>query len=213
MMQARVGAFNRGNPKWTAGAARAATKPVLAPSETSRRLEVLARELPVQALPDDGFQEVRTPVLVVEVIGVLPHVDRQEALLAVRHRRIRIRGRLDRELTAVRDEPRPAAAELSGRGLDELLLELLHAAEALGDLVRQCLARLRPLRCEAVPEERVVPDLARVVEDALLGRIVLDGANDLLERHVGHVGARDETVQVVDIGRMMLAVVKLDRLL
>src|SRR5690606_9156332 len=103
-----------------------------------------------------------------------PDVDGQETVPAVRRRRVRVRRRLDRELAAVEREPRPAAAELRGRRLHELLLELLHAAERLVDLVDERLARLRAARREAVPEERVVPDLARVVEHGLLVRLILD---------------------------------------
>jgi hypothetical protein len=50
----------------------------------------------------------------------------------------------------------------------------------------------------------VVPDLRRVVEDAA-ARL----AHDVLERQVLEFGARDELVQVVDVGLVMLAVVEL----
>src|SRR5690606_21320860 len=113
------------------------------------RFELLARELPVQTVADDRLQEIRPAILVVEIIRMLPDVDGQQALTPVRHRRIGVRGRLDRELAAVEREPRPAAAELTGRGLHELLLELLHAAERLVDLVGERLARLSPARGEA----------------------------------------------------------------
>src|SRR5690606_30663083 len=170
------------------------------------RFAAFPREPPVEALTDDRLQEVGPAILVVEIIGMLPNVARQEALPAVRHRRIRVRRRLDRELAAVEREPCPPAAELRRCRLDELLLELSHAAESLVDLLGEGLARLRAARREGVPEERVIPHLAGVVEDALLVRLVLDLANNLLERHVRHVRAGHETVQIVHVRGMVLAV-------
>src|ERR1041385_9517488 len=69
--------------------------------------EVLVREAPVDELPE-LFDVLGARVSIVDVTGVLPHVEREDARLARRERRVGVRGRLDRE-SAVGglDEPRP----------------------------------------------------------------------------------------------------------
>src|SRR5262249_4174302 len=67
------------------------------------------------------------------------------------------------------------------------------------------------VRRQAVPVERVVPDLGRVVEHlrVLAGR----RADDVLEGHRLELGSGDRGVQLVDVGLVMLAVMELQRLL
>ena len=66
--------------------------------------EVLLGELPVHELVEVGRDEVRASVLEIQVVGVLPHVDREQALVALRQRRFGV-GRLDHgELAAVLDQ-------------------------------------------------------------------------------------------------------------
>ena len=87
----------------------------LRPASSSYGLaEVLGRELPVQELVEDHVDVVGAAVAVVDVVGVLPDVDRDERLLARRgERRLGVRRLLDLELAALEDDPRPAAAELA----------------------------------------------------------------------------------------------------
>src|SRR5207248_6185922 len=79
--------------------------------------------LPVQGV-EPGRDVVRALVLVLEVVGVLPHVDAEDRGHAFHVRAVLVRVALDRELAArVGDQPCPAAAELADRGLLQLLLE------------------------------------------------------------------------------------------
>src|SRR5690606_3328395 len=55
--------------------------------------QVLVGEIPIDEMLKEGSDVVRATILVVEIIGMLPHVDREERYLPVRDRRIRI-GRL-----------------------------------------------------------------------------------------------------------------------
>src|SRR5213075_1445259 len=99
----------------------------------ARSAEVLVGEVPVHELPE-LLDVLGTRVPIVDVVRVLPDVDRQDADLAGRERGVRVRGGLDREAAvAGLDQPRPAAAELAGRRLRELVLEVGEAAERLVD--------------------------------------------------------------------------------
>src|SRR5690606_7948895 len=89
----------------------------------------------------------------------------------------------------------------------ELLLEVLEGAEALVDGLRQRAGRLAAaVRAQAVPEERVVPDLGGVVEDGAGGLL-----DDFLQRHVRELRPLDQLVEVGDVGLVVLAVVVLER--
>src|SRR5690606_16879829 len=61
---------------------------------------------------------------------------------------------------------------------------------------------------QAVPVERVVPDLGRIVEHAA-GRLL----DDVFERGVFEFGAGNQVVQIRDVGLVVLAIVKLERFL
>ncbi len=61
---------------------------------------------------------------------------------------------------------------------------------------------------EGVPVEGVVPHLGRVVEDRRLVRLSRDRTHDLHERLFGELRPRDGLVQVVDVGAVVLSVVK-----
>src|SRR6185437_4598626 len=88
----------------------------------------------------------------------------------------------------------PAAAELRDRGLLELLLELVEAAEGLVDALGEIAGGLAAAaRLHAIPEEGVIPHLGRVVEDAGLGVVL----GEIVERR--------------DIGLMMLVVMEFER--
>ncbi|MEJ1967175.1 MAG: hypothetical protein WDN03_00850 [Rhizomicrobium sp.] len=59
----------------------------------------------------------------------------------------------------------------------------------------------------------MVPHLAGIVEDFLLGGAVLRaerGLRDLFQLHVGILGARDQLVERVDIGLVVLVIVEAD---
>src|SRR5437879_9902275 len=82
------------------------------------RAESGVDRVPVQGVEPRG-DVVRAPVLILQVVGVLPHVDAQERRQLVHVGAVLVGIALDRELALpVRDQPRPAAAELTHRGLD-----------------------------------------------------------------------------------------------
>src|SRR5688500_1583535 len=61
-----------------------------------RGVELRSDGVPVDDVPPRG-KVVRTPVLVVEVVRVLPDVDPEDRRLPLHHRGVLVRGRDDRE--------------------------------------------------------------------------------------------------------------------
>src|SRR5258708_2156239 len=122
--------------------------------------EILRRKVPVRNVPE-RFDELRTRVAIVDVIRVFPHVDGQQRLGVGGQRRSGIAGRHDVEGTgSLIHEPRPARTERAGRDLGELFLELVEGTVLGVDRVAECAGRsAATLGRQAVPEERVIPDL------------------------------------------------------
>src|SRR5688572_25762290 len=77
-----------------------------------RRRQVACGELPVEQLAEQRLEVSRPLVLVVEVVGVLPQVDRQQRPFVADRQRIAVVGLLDRELVARRREPDPARGKM-----------------------------------------------------------------------------------------------------
>src|SRR3546814_7764590 len=68
-----------------------------------------------------GLDIIGTSVAVIDVIGMLPHIQRQERLHAIiRHWRVAIVKRCDVQLAVLVDQPSPSAGEMA----DGLRLEL-----------------------------------------------------------------------------------------
>jgi len=86
--------------------------------------QILGHEIPVHQMIEKCLDEIRPPVLVIEIVGVLPHVAGQQRTLALRQGIDRVRRGGNLELAALGNEPGPAAAELSDRCGFELFLEL-----------------------------------------------------------------------------------------
>src|SRR5215469_17108999 len=116
---------------------------------------------------EEGLHEIGPAVLVIEVVGVLPYIAGQQGGLSFGQRVDGIWRGCDLELAAFGDEPAPTAAELAHSGRLELLLELVETTTVPIDRLRD-LTRRRPAapRFHAVPEERVVPHLGGVIENA-----------------------------------------------
>src|SRR5688572_4674631 len=95
---------------------------------------------PVDYVPP-GREVVRTPVLILQIVGVLPHVDAENRLLAFHDWLILVRRALNGELAVLLDQPRPAAAETRDPGFRHLLLEAVEAAERRLDGVAERAAR------------------------------------------------------------------------
>ena len=188
----------------TAGAAQASAR--------RRQPRFCGGEVPVEQLVDHSIDVRGAPVLVVEVVRVLPHVDGEQRLLALGERHFGV-GRLhDLEGAAVEDEPAPARAELRlPHRRRQLLLEFVVAAERGVDHLRELARRLAAaVALQLLPVERVVPRLRGVVEQRRLVGLARGLVDDLLERRALVLGALDEIVQIVDVGLVMLAVVEAD---
>src|SRR6266487_4776111 len=111
------------------------------PGSSMRLLVALGDGLPVDCV-EPGRDIVRALVLVLEVVGVLPHVHAEDRGHSLHVRAVLVGVALDRELAArVGDEPSPAATELAYRGLGELLLEGVVRAERAVDRVADAARR------------------------------------------------------------------------
>src|ERR671910_129044 len=172
--------------------------------------EVRGGELPVDQVLEPGLDVCRPGVLEVEVVGVLPDVEREQRGLAVLERQVGVLGLEYLEAVFAPRQPGPTRAE-QGLGLvGEGLLEVVDRPERLLERRADVAVGIAAAAgSHAAPEERVVPGLRGVVEH----RTGFGGKDDLLERLVGVVGAVDELVEGVDIGLVVLAVVEVERLL
>mmetsp|Transcript_39190 Transcript_39190/g.92109 ORF Transcript_39190/g.92109 Transcript_39190/m.92109 type:complete len:263 (+) Transcript_39190:421-1209(+) len=167
-------------------------------------------ELPVHEVAEERLDELLAQVAIVNVVGMLPHVDRQQRLVGRGQRRAGGTGvdDVDRAIGLL-DQPGPARTEVADRTLHEGFLERGVAAPLGLDRVRQGAAGLTAaLGLHAVPEEGVVPDLRGVVVDA--AGALLD---DLFKRQAFELGAFLQVVEVDHIGVVMLAMVELQRFL
>jgi hypothetical protein len=138
---------------------------------------------------------------------VLPDVEYEQRRDAGVNGRIRIAGGDDSQLAVVVHQPDPAAAELADGCVHELPAELVDVAELVVDPRQDAaLGLATAIRRHALPEERVVPGLERVVEDADL-RLDPRLGNDLLEAQVLIRRVFDQAVELVDIPAVMLVIV------
>src|ERR1700679_282240 len=69
----------------------------------SALLEVLESEVPVRETREERLDVLGSRVSVVDVIGVLPHIHREERLLSVLHRQVGVRGLRHGELTVLQN--------------------------------------------------------------------------------------------------------------
>src|SRR3546814_14622758 len=91
--------------------------------------EVLRREVPVHQMVEEGLDEVGAPVLIVEIVGVLPDVAGEDWRLAVRQGGVGVAVADHLPVIAVLHQQHPAAAKLDAApGLD-LFLDLYWTTE------------------------------------------------------------------------------------
>src|SRR4051794_24618397 len=179
-------------------------------------LEALAHCIPVDGIPPGG-DVIRSPVLILQIVGMLPHVEPQERSTALHDRGVLVRGTGDLKLATVGDKPCPTAAEARGCCLGELLFEGSKAAEGRVDRICQSARRLATgVWSQDFPEQRVVGMAAAVVAhcgpDAL--RHTVEITDQLLNTLALQIGCLLKCrVQVIDVGSMMLIMVDAHRLL
>src|ERR671912_623146 len=127
--------------------------------------EVRGGELPVDQVLEPGLDVCRPGVLEVEVVGVLPDVEREQRGLAVLEREVGVLGLEDLEAVVALREPGPTRAE-QGLGLvGEGLLEVVDRPERLLERRADVAVGIAAAAgSHAAPEERVVPGLRGVVE-------------------------------------------------
>src|SRR5271165_20353 len=145
----------RPSRRWPAGVSAAA--------ESADRREALCDGVPVDDVPP-RVDVVGATVLVLQVVGVLPHVDAQQRGLAGREGRVLVGRSEYRETRSVVDQPGPARAELVDARRLQRGLEVGERAECGLDSARQGAARgAAAAGAHALPEERVVVVAAGVV--------------------------------------------------
>ena len=140
---------------------------------------------PVHHVPERG-DIVRTAILILEVVGVFPHVEAKDRrALGTRNRLahhwiVLVRGRSDLELAMIHDEPSPARAKATSGCGGELLFEGVEAAKGGVD---RCTERTGGRstaahvgRCHERPKERVID----VATDVVAGRAALIVEPDLM---------------------------------
>ena len=140
---------------------------------------------------------------------MLPDIERQNRLQALRKRIVRIRLLGDDEgAVGGGGEPDPAGAEEGGAFGDEVGLEGVQGAPLFHNLSLEMPGRAGHdgrSRLELREVQVMVQDLAGVVEDG-----AVSGKDDFFQGLRLILGAGDKAVEVVDIALEMLAVVEAD---
>lgn len=185
-----------------------------------RGFEVDRDLVPVNDVPE-GVDVLRAPVLVLEVVGVLPYIEAEDGdarlLNVTSHERIfLVSGARDEELAIVAHaEPGPAGAKPGGGGAVKRLLHFVERAKVGVDLRLQVAHRARVAgswRRHDCPKERVVVVAATGVDDWRLD-LRRDGGHSALHRLERHalqraaVGARQDVVNVGLVHIVVLRVV------
>src|SRR5207248_10622143 len=102
---------------------------------------------------------------ILQVVRVLPDVEAHDDLLVFHERTVLVRAALDRQLAAVVDQPRPAAAEAADAGFLEFFLEFVEAAERgldrIGNRAARRPAGLRPHDLQNIEGFACPPPLLR----------------------------------------------------
>lgn len=130
------------------------------------------------------------------------------------NRGVGVAGFGDFEGAIVQHQPSPAAAELGCCGLFELGHEVLETAEVSGDFVGQRAGgSATAIGLDRVPVKAVVPSLSRIVEQTGFASVTRDRFDHGFDRLAIEVGVFDGVVVVIDVGRVVLIVVELQRFL
>src|SRR5271170_7467296 len=108
---------------------------------------------------------IRPPILIVQIVGMLPNIDGKQRLQMLRQWIVAISSFGNAQLRSIQDQPCPTGTELLDCGLGELALEFGQISKCVLDPLSQRRRYIAtPLRREAMPVEIVVPYLSRVVK-------------------------------------------------
>ena len=169
-------------------------------------------KLPVDNLPDSS-EVVRALVAVVDVVGVLPDIYGKKWLEAVLNRRAGVVHSEHFELAGFANkQPGPATAKMFAGHLTKLSLEggeiCKSFVDGLSKLARWRIA-LALRRGQALPIKAMIISLGGVIENwAGLGL-----NNDLFNWQLGKICALDKTIEIINVGLVVLAVVELNSFL
>src|SRR4249920_478213 len=123
-------------------------------------------KFPVESTIDDGIEVLATPALMIEVVRMLPEVDREQTRESTRLRAIRIRrGNDSHLLAAVGYQPKPSAPQVRRTSEREFISEAREVAKRALERSSQLSARAFLRRCQALEEKRVVPGVRRRCEE------------------------------------------------
>ncbi|MPM48107.1 hypothetical protein SDC9_94829 [bioreactor metagenome] len=168
--------------------------------------EALVHVVPVHDVPP-GVDEVRLDVLVLQVEGVLPHVEEQQRGLTDRQVALVVEDLVDAqglgERVVAEDGPAGALDAEGHRG--ELLLEGVQATERGVQRGLDVTGRLGAARRHVGPEDGVVEVAAQVEGEVLLQ--LVDDAEVALVPRVGQL--LQGGVGALDVGGVVLVVVQL----
>ncbi len=151
-------------------------------------------------------------VLVIQVVGMFPHIDCQQWLQALRERSVRVAGCHDLELGALEHQPGPPASELGDSMIGQFFLAGVHAAKCCFHFMLQDRGWFTAaFGLETMPVEIVIPRLRRIVKDALVVRLADSRGHDLIEWQIGELSAHDQLVRGLNICPVMPVMVKAQR--
>src|SRR3989344_5669228 len=168
---------------------------------------------PIDNIPKN-LHVLRPPVLVFEVIGMLPDIETKERNAAFRERRILVRSLHDGERPVRENEPRPPRSELPEGGVREGPAERGGIPERARE--RFCKGSRRfpaPVRTQDSPENIVVDDPAAATAhggaDPLRHKLQI--RDELLDGFVLEFRSSDRRVRLVHVRPVVLAMVDLHR--
>src|SRR5260363_314253 len=172
-------------------------------------IKILLSKRPIHNIPE-CFNEFRARVAVIDVIGMLPYIEREQRLGRSGQRRARIAGwRQIKRTVRLPDQPGPARAKSAERQFCERLFKaVIRAPFTLNCIAQRAAGCRRALWRQAILEKAMIPDLRGVVKNRP-GRFF----DDRLKRQVFKFSAWNQGVERGDIALMMLAVVIFKRFL
>src|ERR1700736_613383 len=86
--------------------------------------------VPIHEIVDKGLEIIGPAIAVIDVIGVLPDIDRQNRRCPLEQRIFGISRLRDGNLAFLDHKPSPAGAKLCRAGLDQLLLDLFDRSKS-----------------------------------------------------------------------------------